>query len=106
MVSNANGTMFHTHEISNFNQTSVQHQGANSTTVNGTFTVTLREGPVNDVRGYIHIINDKLEFWVDPVATDNHFGPTAIAGIVMHPEKAMHMGTMTQGANMTKSWQK
>ncbi len=92
MVSNENGTMFHTHKISNFNQTSVQHQGANSTTVNGTLTVSLREGPVNDVRGYIHITNDKIEFWVDPGATDNHFGPTAITGIVLQPEKTRQMG--------------
>ena len=87
MVSNANGTQFHTHKISNFVQTDVQHRGPNSTTVNGTFTVTLQEEPINDVRGYIHIINDKIEFWVDPVATDNHFGPTAITGIVFEPEK-------------------
>jgi hypothetical protein len=70
--------------------------------------VTLQEGPVNNVRGYIHIINDKIEFWVDPVETDNHFGPTTVTGIVT-PEKIGHMKgegntTMTQGANTTESW--
>lgn len=107
MVSNANGTMFHTHKISNFNQTSIVHNGVNATTVNGTFTVTLREGPVDNVMGYIHIINDKLEFWIDPGATDSHFGPTAITGIVLKPDKMMHAGdmTMTQGTtNMTEGW--
>jgi hypothetical protein len=83
MVSNANGTAFQTHKISNFTQTSVTHQGMNSTTVNGTFTITLKEGPVNNVRGYIHIMNNKIEFWVDPVATHNHFGPTTITGIIL-----------------------
>jgi len=110
MVSNADGTAFHVHEISDFVQTDVQHQGPNATTVNGTFTVTLQEGPVSDVRGYIHIIGDKIEFWVDPVATDNHFGPTAIQGIVLDPEKIRQMkgdhkgnATMTQGTNSTES---
>lgn len=87
MVSNADGTAQHPHEISDFTQTSVTHEGANSTTVDGTFTVTLQEGPVENVNGYIHVINDKLEFWVDPAVTDNHFGPTTITGIVLSPER-------------------
>jgi hypothetical protein len=87
MVKNADGRDFHQHQISNFAQTSVTHQGANSTTVNGTFTITLAGGPVNNVRGYIHVINDKIELWVDPVATNNHFGPTTITGIVLNPER-------------------
>ena len=86
MVSNADGTALHPHEVSDFVQTGVLHGGPNSTTVNGTFTITLQEGPVENVNGYIHVINDKIEFWVDPVATDNHFGPTTITGIVT-PER-------------------
>jgi hypothetical protein len=86
MVSNADGTALHPHQVSDFVQTAVLHEGPNSTTVNGTFTITLQEGPVENVNGYIHIINDKIEFWVDPVATDNHFGPTTITGIVT-PER-------------------
>lgn len=111
MVSNADGTAFHVHEISNFVQTDVQHQGPNATTVNGTFTVTLQEEPINDVRGYIYIVGDKIEFWVDPTVTDNHFGPSAIMGIVLDPGKVWQMksdhrgnATMTQGANSTESW--
>ena len=86
MVKNADGRDFHQHQVSNFRQESATHEGANSTTVNGTFTITLQQGPVDNVRGYIHIVNDKIEFWVDPVATDNHFGPTTITGIVI-PER-------------------
>jgi hypothetical protein len=106
MVSNADGTALHPHQVSDFVQTGVLHEGPNSTTVNGTFTITLEEGPVEDVNGYIHIINDKIEFWVDPVATDNHFGPTTITGIVT-PERfggmngGAHEGTMmTTGTTM------
>jgi hypothetical protein len=86
MVSNADGTALHPHEVSDFVQTAVLHEGPNATTVNGTFTITLEEGPVENVNGYIHIVNDKIEFWVDPAATDNHFGPTTITGIVT-PER-------------------
>jgi hypothetical protein len=87
MVKNEDGRDFHQHEVSNFKQASVTHQGANSTTVNGTFTITLQQGPVDNVNGYIHVINDKIELWVDPVATDNHFGPTTITGMVLNPER-------------------
>ncbi len=87
MVSNADGTAQHTHQVSDFTQTGVLHEGPNATTVNGTFTVTLQEGPVENVNGYIHIINDKMEFYLDPAATENHFGPTTITGIVLSPER-------------------
>jgi hypothetical protein len=87
MVKNEDGRDFHQHQISNFRQAAVTHQGANSTTVNGTFTITLQQGPVDNVNGYIHVINDKIELWVDPVASDNHFGPTTITGMVLSPER-------------------
>jgi hypothetical protein len=103
MVSNADGTAQHSHQVSDFTQTGVLHEGPNATTVNGTFTVTLREGPVENVNGYIHITNDKLEFYLDPAATENHFGPTTITGIVLSPEsfsdmmggRGAHEGMMT-----------
>ena len=91
MVSNADGTAQHTHQVSDFTQTGVLHEGPNATTVNGTFTVTLQEGPVENVNGYIHIINDKMEFYLDPAATENHFGPTTITGIVLSPERFSDM---------------
>lgn len=102
MVSNADGTAQHPHEVSDFTQTAVLHEGPNATTVNGTFTITLQEGPVENVNGYIHVINDKIEFWVDPAATDNHFGPTTITGIVLSPERSGDMkGRGHEGMMMT-----
>jgi hypothetical protein len=94
---NADGRDFHQHEASNFSGTSVAHESANSTTVNGTFTVTLQQGPVNNVNGYIHIIKYKVESWVDPAATDNHFGPTTITGIVLSPERYASMTRAHEG---------
>ncbi|HEY6756725.1 MAG TPA: hypothetical protein VI037_04990 [Nitrososphaera sp.] len=91
MVKNADGRDFHQHQVSNFKQESVTHEAGNSTTVNGTFTITLQQGPVDNVRGYIHIVNDKVEFWVDPTTTENHFGPTTITGVVLSPERFSEM---------------
>jgi len=82
MVSKANGTAFHTHEISNFTQISVTHRDRNSITVNGTFNIIMAGGPVKNVPGYIEIMNNKIELWLDPISTHNHFGPTTITGIV------------------------
>ena len=47
------GNILHEHEIYNFNQSSVTHLGDDMTTFNGTMTVTLREGPIENVTGYI-----------------------------------------------------
>ena len=72
MVSSADGSAQHPHQVPDLAQTSVLREGPNSTTVNGTFPATLQEGPVQNVNGYIHIINDKIEFYLDPTATEKH----------------------------------
>jgi len=77
------GNMLHEHEISNFTQHSVSHTGDAITIFNGTFTITMREGTVPDVPGYIQFTGDLLSIWIDPTALDNHFGPTPIQGIVL-----------------------
>ncbi len=105
MVSNEDGTAQHPHQISDFRQTGLLHQGPNATTVNGTFTITLQEGPVENVNGYIYIDNDKMELWVDPAATDNHFGPTTITGIVLSPERFGDMMGVTHERMMTATTQ-
>jgi hypothetical protein len=80
------GNILHEHKIYNFNQSSVTHQGDDMTTFNGTMTVTLREGPIENVTGYMQILGDSIAIWVDPRAVDNHFGPTLIHGIVLPVE--------------------
>jgi hypothetical protein len=79
--------VLHEHKIYNFNQSSVTHLGDDSTTFNGTMTVTLREGPVENVTGYIQILGDSIAIWIDPRAVDNHFGPTPIHGMVLPEEE-------------------
>ena len=71
------------HKIYNFNQSSVTQLGDDSTMFNGTMTITLREGPVENDSGYIQLLDDSIAIWVDPRAVDNHFGPTPIHGMVL-----------------------
>jgi hypothetical protein len=80
------GNVLHEHKIYNFNQSSVTHLGDDSTTFNGTMTITLREGPIENVAGYIQLLGDSIAIWVDPRAVDNHFGPTPIHGAVLPEE--------------------
>ena len=77
------GNVLHEHEVSNFTQHSVSHTGDAITTFNGTFSVSMREGIVNDVPGYIQFTGDLVSIWLDPTALENHFGPTPIQGMVL-----------------------
>lgn len=81
------GNVLHEHKIYNFNQSYVTPLGNDSATFNGTMTVTLREGPIENVPGYIQILGDSIAIWVDPRAVDNHFGPTPIHGMVLPEEE-------------------
>jgi len=97
------GSALHSHEIYNFAQTgnSSFDPSDNSTTVTGTATVTLREGPVNDVGTTIRISNEHvIAISLDTDATQNHFGNTPIYGMVVTPEM---LGDMHVGMNTTTS---
>src|SRR5919112_4937895 len=102
-----NGSAMHNHEISNFTQTgdATFNEDTNSTTITGTATITMREGPVPDVPTTIEIAQDKvIAITPDPAALENHFGDTPIYGIVVSPEMIQQMmmgygdrGGMKQG---------
>lgn len=77
------GNVLHEHEISNFTQHSVSHTGDAITTFNGTFSVSMREGIVNDVPGYIQFTGDLVSIWLNPTVLENHFGTTPIQGMVL-----------------------
>ncbi|MDQ3851543.1 MAG: hypothetical protein M3299_01775 [Thermoproteota archaeon] len=97
-----NGSAMHTHEISDFTQTgdATFDSSTNSTTITGTATITMREGPVPNVPTTIEIAQDRvIAISPDPAAVENHFGDTPIYGIVVSPEMIEEM-MMMQG-NMT-----
>jgi hypothetical protein len=53
----------------------------NTTTFNGTATVSLKKGPVTGVPISIKLMGDSaVSIWVDPSKTENHFGNTPIYG--------------------------
>jgi hypothetical protein len=95
-----NGSAMHNHEISNFTQVgdATFNGDTNSTTITGTATITLREGPVQGVQTTIEIAQDKtIAIRPDPAAVENHFGDTPIYGIVVSPEMIEQMMMMRYG---------
>jgi hypothetical protein len=88
MVRLADGTALHTHTFSDFRQTDIVSEPAaeNTTTVNGTVTVTLEQGPVQNVPVLITLQNNLVSIVLDAAATENHFGPTPISGMILAPE--------------------
>jgi hypothetical protein len=86
MTQLADGTSLHQHTISDFRPSAILRADANSTTINGTATVVTEEGPTENVPIYITLQNNLISIAVDPVATENHFGPTPITGIILTPE--------------------
>jgi hypothetical protein len=103
-----NGSAMHSHEISNFTQVgdATFNGDTNSTTITGTATITMREGPVQDVQTTIEIAQDKvIAISPDPAALENHFGDTPIYGVVVSPEmiEQMMMSYGDMGGMMNSS---
>jgi len=93
-----NGSAAHEHQLSNFSQTSSEHDAtSNSTTFNGTMTVTLRDGPHSGVPASIDIMqNEAISVWLDPASVDNHFGDTSIFGTVWKHDEGEEGGGTEQ----------
>ena len=103
-----NGSAMHDHEISSFTQTgdATFDSGTNSTTITGTATVTMREGPIPNVPITIEIAQDKvIAITPDPATLENHFGNTPIYGLLVSPEMIQDMmmgyGNRMDMTNMT-----
>ena len=78
-----NGSALHKHQISNVTLTGMSMPDKTTTVYNGTATITMKEGPVNDVPLSIKTLNDNvIGIWVDSEKTMNHFGNTPIYGTI------------------------
>jgi hypothetical protein len=78
-----NGSALHKHQISNFTLTGMSMPNEKTNVSNGTATITMKEGPVNDVPISIRTFDDNvISIWVDPAKTMNHFGNTPIYGTI------------------------
>jgi hypothetical protein len=86
MVHLADGSALHSHTFSDFRQSDIVSGAENTTTISGTMTVSLQEGPVQNVPVFITLQNNLLSIAMDPAATENHFGPTPVNGMILAPE--------------------
>ena len=78
-----NGSALYKHQISNFTLTSMSMPDKKTNVSNGTATITMKEGPVNDVPLSIRTFDDNIiSIWLDPAKTMNHFGNMPIYGTV------------------------
>src|SRR5215208_6660671 len=78
-----NGSAKHDHEIYNFKLTSMSNPNNTTSVFNGTATITMKQGPVENVPVSIkRIDNNAVSLWVDPTKTNNHFGYTPIFGTI------------------------
>jgi hypothetical protein len=66
------GTAPHKHTISNFKMSGKPLVANNSTTFNGTSTVTMKDGPVKDVPTSIRFEDESsVSIWLDPIKTNS-----------------------------------
>ena len=78
-----NGSAKHKHTINDFKLIGSPNKSSDGTVYNGTATVSLKKGPVNNVPVTIKITNSgDFSLKVDPKLTENHFGDTPIMGKV------------------------
>ena len=78
-----NGSAVHDHEIYNFKLASMSNPSNTTSVFNGTATITMRQGPVENVPVSIkRIDNNVISIWADPTMTNNHFGNTPIFGTI------------------------
>jgi hypothetical protein len=78
-----NGSALHRHQISNFSLTDMSMPNNGRIVYNGTATITMKEGPVNDVPLSIKTLNDNvISILIDPAKTMNHFGNTPVYGTI------------------------
>jgi hypothetical protein len=77
------GSARHQHTISNFKIQGTPTTNSSGATYSGTATVSLKNGPANNVPVTITINNnDNFSIMIDPKTTGNHFGNTPIIGTV------------------------
>ena len=78
-----NGSAMHDHEIYDFKLASMSNPNNTTSVFNGTATITMRQGPVENVPVSIkRIDNNVISIWADPTMINNHFGNTPIFGTI------------------------
>ena len=82
------GTLKHTHTMTNFVLADVSNQNNNHTVFNGTGTISMPQGPVTEVPISIQIMNNTLGIInIDSNKIDNHFGNDRLYSIPLEESK-------------------
>jgi hypothetical protein len=100
-----NGSALHMHQISNATTADVKMDG-NNTVIQGSVTITMKDGPVLNVPTTWTISNNNtLAIDLDPSTINNHFGESPIYGLVLTPEKEMNiMNKMMEDSKFMDQW--
>ncbi len=78
-----NGSAMHEHAIYNLTLTEIFVPDNKTSVFNGTATITMKNGPVQNVPVSIKILDGNvISIWADPTILNNHFGNTPIFGTV------------------------
>lgn len=101
-----NGTAYHLHQISNATIEQVKMDGNNNTIMQGSVTVTMKDGPVSNVPTTWTINNNNtLAISMDPSKINNHFGETPIYGVEQTPQKEMEFtDLMSKDSKFMDKW--
>jgi hypothetical protein len=100
-----NGSAPHIHKIYNATVNNVS-QKANETVIDGTVSITMKDGPVDNVPITVIVGNNNtIAILLDPSKTDNHFGNTPIYGLINNPKEGIAMIKMLiSDPEMKKKW--
>ena len=100
-----NGSAPHMHQISNATISDVKMDGNNSI-IQGSVTITMKDGPVSNVPTNWTISNNNtLAIDLDQSKINNHFGESSIYGLALNPDKEMKiMNTMMQDSKFMDQW--
>ena len=77
-----NGSAGHEHEINNFKLIGSPVVENQTIHLNGTSTITMRDGPVTSEPTVIALSQEKIDIYFDPENINNHFENQSISGIV------------------------
>ena len=79
-----NGSAMHKHAIYNFELMNMSNPNNTTSVFNGIATITMKDGPVDNVPLSVKRIDDNvISIWADPAKVNNHFGNTPIYGTIM-----------------------
>lgn len=77
-----NGSAAHEHEVSNLVVSGQPTTQNNSTVIEGTTIITMRDAPVPDEPTTITLTEKDISVYFDPAKINNHFGNQSVTGSV------------------------